>query len=69
MINISNVAGADVLITNTYQASISGFKEHLGLTENESYNLIKSAVQLANQAVSIYTEEKKEHKKGLLNVS
>ena len=60
------VAGADVLITNTYQASIKGFMEHLGLTENESYDLIKSAVKLAKQAVLKYTEEENQHKRGVL---
>lgn len=62
------IAGADVLITNTYQASISGFMEHLGLTENESFNLIKSAVRLANQAVSIYTEEEKRLDRGVRKI-
>jgi S-methylmethionine-dependent homocysteine/selenocysteine methylase len=55
--NFLFTAGADVLITNTYQASIGGFITHLGLNEEESYELIKTAVHLARQAQSIYMEE------------
>nr|AQT27066.1 putative homocysteine S-methyltransferase [Nilaparvata lugens] len=44
-------AGCEILITNTYQASIDGFKEHLGLELDECYNVIKRAVELARQAV------------------
>ncbi|KAJ9577783.1 hypothetical protein L9F63_005639, partial [Diploptera punctata] len=61
-------AGADVLITNTYQASIGGFMEHLGLSESESYNLIKTAVQLAKQAISAYNEEEKNSKRGVRKI-
>jgi S-methylmethionine-dependent homocysteine/selenocysteine methylase len=55
--NLLFAAGADVLITNTYQASIGGFVTHLGLNEEESYELIKTAVHLARQARSTYMEE------------
>lgn len=44
-------AGCEILITNTYQASVDGFKTHLGLEEGECFNLIKKAVELARQAV------------------
>jgi S-methylmethionine-dependent homocysteine/selenocysteine methylase len=53
----SFTAGADVLITNTYQASIGGFVTHLGLNEEESYELVKTAVHLAKKAHSIYMAE------------
>ncbi|KAL1513525.1 hypothetical protein ABEB36_002926 [Hypothenemus hampei] len=50
-------AGADLIITNTYQASIDLFMKHLNLSEKESYNLIKKAAELAHTAVTRYMEE------------
>lgn len=50
-------AGADVIITNTYQASIGGFEKHLKLNEAASYDLIKSAVHLAKTASNRFLEE------------
>nr|CAD7432388.1 unnamed protein product [Timema monikensis] len=50
-------AGADAVMTNTYQASVDGFMTHLGLSREKSYNLIKKAVELANEAINIYMEE------------
>ncbi|XP_063229762.1 homocysteine S-methyltransferase YbgG-like [Bacillus rossius redtenbacheri] len=50
-------AGAEAIITNTYQASIDGFMTHLGLSEDESYALIKKAVELAQEAVKLYMDE------------
>lgn len=50
-------AGADIIQTNTYQASISGFMKHLNLSEEDSLNLILTAVDLAKEAVRIYYEE------------
>jgi homocysteine S-methyltransferase len=40
-------AGADLILTNTYQASIEGFTEYLSITNEESIELIKSTVKLA----------------------
>ncbi|KAJ2938127.1 hypothetical protein O0L34_g3701 [Tuta absoluta] len=50
-------AGADVIETNTYQASVGGFVKHLGVTEEEGYGLIRRAVELAKQARDIYLKE------------
>ncbi|KAK7869121.1 hypothetical protein R5R35_006587 [Gryllus longicercus] len=50
-------AGADAIITNTYQASISGFMKHLDLSEEESKHLIKKAVYLAKKAYDKFVEE------------
>ncbi|CAH1644936.1 unnamed protein product [Spodoptera littoralis] len=50
-------AGADLIITNTYQASVEGFVEHLGITAEESFELIVRAVELAKRARSAYLEE------------
>ncbi|KAK9737845.1 Homocysteine S-methyltransferase [Popillia japonica] len=47
-------AGANIISTNTYQASIDGFVKYLNLSERESYDLIKEAVGLARKAISIY---------------
>lgn len=45
--------GADIAITNTYQANISKFME-LGLSESDSENLITKAVKLAQAARTEY---------------
>lgn len=50
-------AGADIIETNTYQASISGLTKHLSITEEESVNLLREAVKLAKKAVTDYTKE------------
>ncbi|CAH2267340.1 jg27523 [Pararge aegeria aegeria] len=50
-------AGADVISTNSYQASIGGFMKHIGVTAEEAYNLIRRAVELAKRARQEYTEE------------
>ncbi len=42
-------AGADIAITNTYQANVSEFIK-MGLSKQDSRNLIIQAVQLANRA-------------------
>lgn len=43
-------AGADVIITNTYQASVEGYGQYLQLDKDQSLDLIKSTVQLAHLA-------------------
>lgn len=50
-------AGADVILTNTYQASIDGFAEHMNLSEEESLNLFCKAVDYAKEAVNLYKED------------
>ncbi|PSN37795.1 hypothetical protein C0J52_13361 [Blattella germanica] len=50
-------AGAQILMTNTYQASIDGFMKHLELSNEESFQLIKKAVDLAKAARSLYMTE------------
>lgn len=55
--NISFPAGADVIMTNTYQASIEGFVKYLNLTEEESYNLIKKAVDYTRIARKRFFKE------------
>ena len=51
------LAGADLVMTNSYQASIGGFVEHLHLTKEESYDLIKESVALARTACERYQKE------------
>ncbi|XP_075056083.1 betaine-homocysteine S-methyltransferase-like isoform X2 [Mixophyes fleayi] len=43
-------SGADVLSTATYQASIEGFKQHLGLNVDEAAELFKVGVCVAKEA-------------------
>ncbi|KAG7204949.1 hypothetical protein KM043_005337 [Ampulex compressa] len=50
-------AGADVIETNTYQASIPGLMKHLNITQEESLNLLHEAVNLAKKAVDTFTKE------------
>ncbi|XP_059489900.1 homocysteine S-methyltransferase YbgG-like [Neocloeon triangulifer] len=47
-------AGAELIRTNSYQASVGGFVEHLGLSEVQSLELIKKSVRLAETAVEKY---------------
>jgi S-methylmethionine-dependent homocysteine/selenocysteine methylase len=47
-------AGAQLIRTNSYQASVDGFRKHLGINEEESLNLIKKSVDLARQAITSF---------------
>ncbi|XP_022918714.1 homocysteine S-methyltransferase-like [Onthophagus taurus] len=44
-------AGSNLIMTNTYQASVGGFVQHMKMTEPEAYELIKKSVELAKTAV------------------
>ncbi|CAG9795456.1 unnamed protein product [Diatraea saccharalis] len=50
-------AGADAIMTNTYQASVGGFVKHLDVTPQEGLALIRRAVGLAKRARDTYLEE------------
>ncbi|KYQ52661.1 Homocysteine S-methyltransferase ybgG [Trachymyrmex zeteki] len=50
-------AGADIIETNTYQATIDGFIKHLSITEEESLEIIRKAVDYAKDAVNAYSKE------------
>ncbi|GLV42397.1 uncharacterized protein CBL_03134 [Carabus blaptoides fortunei] len=52
--------GADIITTNTYQASIGGFKKYLdeNLTEEQCIELIERAVKLAKEARDFYEKER-----------
>ena len=43
-------AGADIIETNTYQASVQGFQEHLGLNED---NALEVGVFINGSALKI----------------
>ncbi|KAL0126583.1 hypothetical protein PUN28_005145 [Cardiocondyla obscurior] len=51
-------AGADIIETNTYQASIPGFMKYLNMSSTESLNLLLTAVHLAKKAANDYSQEK-----------
>ncbi|GFT03456.1 homocysteine S-methyltransferase 2 [Trichonephila clavipes] len=53
-------SGAEIIITASYQASISGFQKHLGLTFEQSKNLLKLSVELAHKAKMQYYDNSKE---------
>jgi hypothetical protein len=44
-------AGASIILTNSYQASVPGFMEHLGLSEESSEALIELSATLARRAI------------------
>lgn len=43
-------SGSQIILTNTYQASIEGFTQHLNMNRADSVALIKSTVKLAQDA-------------------
>lgn len=50
-------AGADIILTNTYQASVEGYVEYLNMDEEQSVELIKRTVQFAKVAKEKYLSE------------
>lgn len=50
-------AGADAILTNTYQASVEGYMEYLDLDRTKSIDLIKATVQLAHVARARFLSE------------
>ncbi|KAK7576223.1 hypothetical protein V9T40_012509 [Parthenolecanium corni] len=46
-------AGADIVMTNTYQASVDGFQKYFELEACESYRLIKDAVHFVKRAIAL----------------
>ncbi|XP_042231725.1 homocysteine S-methyltransferase YbgG-like [Homarus americanus] len=47
-------AGADIIITASYQASIPGFQDHLGTTQDEAERIMNTSVSLAKEAIQEY---------------
>lgn len=45
-----------MILTNTYQASVEGYMEHLELDEDQSIELIKETVELAKTARDNYVQ-------------
>lgn len=46
-------AGADIIITNSYQASVEGFKTYLNLDKEEGIELIKESVYYVKKAIEL----------------
>ena len=53
--------GAEIILTNTYQASVEGYTQHLKLDREQSIELIKSTVQLAHIARDQFLQSKGSH--------
>lgn len=51
-------AGAELVVTASYQASVHGFVEKLGVTEQKAIDLIKNSVHIAKQACKEVSQEK-----------
>ncbi|KAK7062931.1 hypothetical protein SK128_001602 [Halocaridina rubra] len=47
-------AGAEILITSSYQTSVQGFRKHMGVEEEAAIEFMKQSVHLANEAVEEY---------------
>ncbi|XP_017875831.1 uncharacterized protein LOC108622448 [Ceratina calcarata] len=52
-------AGANIILTGTYQASVDGFKKYMNLTEEESLDLFCKAVNYAKKAINLYKNDMK----------
>ncbi|MCG8575147.1 MAG: homocysteine S-methyltransferase [Flavobacteriales bacterium] len=50
-------SGAQILVTASYQASVTGLVENLNLSEEEAQHLMEHSVQLANEAIELYQKE------------
>lgn len=50
-------SGADIIMTNTYQASVEGYMEYINLDEEQSLELIKDTVRLAHLARNKFLQE------------
>lgn len=59
-------AGAEIIITNSYQASVSGFMKYLNLDKASAYSLIKESVRIAKRAVETYMKANPNAKKPLI---
>ncbi|KAM7249450.1 hypothetical protein ACFE04_004063 [Oxalis oulophora] len=58
--------GVDIMVTNTYQASIEGFQTHMGLNAIEAFNLIKKSLYASNVR---YFRDLQQNRKWLLAIS
>lgn len=56
------MAGSSAILTNTYQASVEGYMEHLALSREDSVSLIRNTVRLAHKARSKFMMEKPDAK-------
>lgn len=61
-------AGADIILTNTYQASIDGFSKYMNITEEESLDIFSKAVDYAKEAVNLYKKDI-ENKANVINAN
>lgn len=62
-------AGAECIVTNTYQASVEGYMKHLQLDHEGSVALIRRAVELAHEARAQWLAEGgKRSEEGALSV-
>jgi homocysteine S-methyltransferase len=62
-------AGAEIILTNTYQASVEGYTEYLHLNSDQCIELIQSTVKLAHVARDKFMESSKHDKKPLIFAS
>lgn len=56
-INRFLLSGADVITTATYQASITGFIDHLDVSSERARELLMSGVELAKETVERFVSD------------
>uniref|UniRef100_A0A1B6LAI6 Hcy-binding domain-containing protein n=1 Tax=Graphocephala atropunctata TaxID=36148 RepID=A0A1B6LAI6_9HEMI len=56
-------SGAEMVMTNTYQATVDGFKKHLGFDQEKTLELVKSSITICKEAIDI--EKQKGDKKSV----
>lgn len=62
-------AGADIILTNTYQASVEGYQKYLNLSKDESLQLIKTTVGFAHIARKKFMDEQENGKTPMILAS
>uniref|UniRef100_A0A8D8SMK6 Homocysteine S-methyltransferase n=1 Tax=Cacopsylla melanoneura TaxID=428564 RepID=A0A8D8SMK6_9HEMI len=59
-------AGADIVMTNSYQASVGGFMEYLNMDYDSSYELIKQSVEYVKEAIELESRNTNVQNKDIL---
>lgn len=59
------VAGAEIITTNTYQASVDGFQKYFELSASDSYRLIKDAVFFVERAIALEKVARHSDRRGI----
>ena len=50
-------AGAEIIITSSYQASLQGFHDHMSVEDDKAMQYMESSVILAREAIDEYCSQ------------